>query len=150
MIQVTNDLTSTKINFLKDAGTESMPHKNQSLFEHLVGVRNKLKNMRAPDYVQDAGLFHSIYGTDSYKHQTTNDRKKVRELIGERAEFLVYMFCTMPRPRALSFGEIVDSCLRKELMMIHHANEEDMRNTVNTEMTMEEAYGGIGFDSGRT
>ena len=34
--------------------------------------------------------------------------------------------------------------------MIHHANEEDMRNTVNTEMTMEEAYGAIGFDSGRT
>ena len=150
MIQVTNDLTSTKINFLKDAGTESMPHKNQSLFEHLVGVRNKLKNMGAPDHVQDAGLFHSIYGTDSYKNQTTNDRQKVKDLIGERAELLVYMLCTMPSPRAQSFGEFFDSCLRKELMMIHHANEEDMRNTVNTEMTMEEAYGGIGFDSGRT
>ena len=150
MIQVMNDLTSTKINFLKEAGTESMPHRNQSLFEHLVGVRDKLKTMGADDHVQDAGLFHSIYGTDSYKHQTTNDRQKVKELIGERAELLVYMFCTMPRPRAQSFGEIVDSCLRKELMMIHHANEEDMRNTVNTEMSMEEAYGAIGFDSGRT
>ena len=150
MIQAMNDLTSTKINFLKDAGTESMPHKNQSLFEHLVGVRNKLKNMGAPDHVQDAGLFHSIYGTDSYKNQTTNDRQKVKDLIGERAELLVYMFCTMPRPRAQSFGEIVDSCLRTELMMIHHANEEDMRNTVNREMTMEEAYGTMGYDSGRT
>ena len=144
------DLTSTKIKFLQEAGTESMPHKNQSLFEHLVGVRDKLKNMGAPDHVQDAGLFHSIYGTDSYKNQTTNDRRKVKDLIGERAELLVYMFCTMPRPRAQSFGEIVDSCLRKELMMMHHANEEDMRDTVDREMTMEEAYGAIGFDSGRT
>jgi hypothetical protein len=149
MIQVMKDLTSTKIKFLQEAGTESMPHKNQSLFEHLVGVRDKLKNMGAPDHVQDAGLFHSIYGTDSYKNQTTNDRRKVKDLIGERAELLVYMFCTMPRPRAQSFGEIVDSCLRKELMMMHHANEEDMRDTVDREMTMEEAYGGIGFDSGR-
>ena len=79
-----NDLTSTKIKFLQEAGTESMPHKNQSLFEHLVGVRDKLKNMGAPDHVQDAGLFHSIYGTDSYKNQTTNDRRKVKDLIGER------------------------------------------------------------------
>ena len=87
-----NDLTSTKIKFLQEAGTENMPHKNQSLFEHLIGVRDKLRDMGAPEHVQDAGLFHSIYGTTVYLNQTTNDRKKIRELIGERAETLVYMF----------------------------------------------------------
>ena len=145
-----NDLTSTKIKFLQEAGTENMPHKNQSLFEHLIGVRDKLRDMGAPEHVQDAGLFHSIYGTTVYLIQTPNDRKKIRELIGERAETLVYMFCTLPEPRVHSFGEIADSCLRKELMMIHHANSEDQRFTVDREMTMEEAYGNIGFDSGRT
>ena len=35
-------------------------------------------------------------------------------------------------------------------MMIHHENSEDQIFTVNREMTMEEAYGNIGFDSGRT
>ena len=29
---------------------------------HLIGVSNILESMGTPQYVQDAGLFHSIYG----------------------------------------------------------------------------------------
>ena len=36
-----------------------------------------LEELDAPEYLQDAGLFHSVYGTASFKHQSTNDRNKV-------------------------------------------------------------------------
>ena len=57
-----NDLTSTKIDFLKRLGTEETKHSGGTLFDHLIGVSNILEEMGAPQHVQDAGLFHSIYG----------------------------------------------------------------------------------------
>ena len=62
------DLTSTKIEFLKNIGTEKIPHSGDTLLSHLVGVYEILKNQGAEEYVQDAGLFHSIYGTSSFLH----------------------------------------------------------------------------------
>ena len=142
-----NDSISTKIKFLKKFHTEDIPNKNQSLFDHLGGTRDKLKDMGAEEYIQDAGLFHSIYGTASFKHQTVSDRSVITSLIGEEAEHLVYLFCTLTKPRTQHILALEDYKIRNDLLLISAANEYDM--SLKSEMSMEEAYGHIGFDSGR-
>ena len=49
-----NDLISTKIDFLKEMGADKTPHRNKTLLEHLIGVSEILKEMNAPEYIQDA------------------------------------------------------------------------------------------------
>ena len=63
-----SDSTSTKIDFLKAMGADEIPHSGRTLLEHLVGVFNILKDMDVAQHVQDAGLYHSIYGTALLHH----------------------------------------------------------------------------------
>ena len=135
-----NDLTSIKIDFLKKVGTEDIPHSGVTLFDHLIGVFNILKDMDVAQHVQDAGLYHSIYGTAVFHHQTTSDRGVVRNIIGERAEHLAYLFCVLGREtnRKTEISEISDKEIRRELMLIDYANGEEQDS--RKEMTLEEAY----------
>jgi len=58
-----------------------------------------LRRWGLPEPVCYGGLFHSMYGTDGFKRNalTTDDRHEVRALIGEEAERLVYLFCSIRR-----------------------------------------------------
>ena len=134
------DLNTTKINFLKELGTQNKTHSASTLLEHLIGVRDILKDMNAPEYVQDAGLFHSVYGTQSFRYQSTRDREKIVELIGEKAENLVFIFCTLSEPRALSISELDDTVVRNDLKLIDYANQTEITNRRNPEATWEEVY----------
>lgn len=118
-----------KIGFLKSIGTEDSAHHNQSLIEHLKGVMNSLKELGQPEYVQDAGLFHSVYGTESYQHVSTTDRGAVRDLIGEQAEELVHFFCVCKKPRFENIMRLPSGTFQRDLLALHWANEEDMRKT---------------------
>ena len=135
-----NDLTSTKIDFLKKLGTENTEHGGGTLLDHLIGVSNILEEMGAPQHVQDAGLFHSIYGTAVFHHQTIADRSVVQSVIGERAEHLAYLFCILGREtdRKTEIAQISDKETRKELMLIDYANSEEQGS--RKEMTWGEAY----------
>ena len=134
------DLTSTKINFLKELDTENTPHSGGSLFDHLIGVMKILEKMNAPQHVQDAGLFHSIYGTSKFHQQTTADRGVIKSVIGEKAERLVYLFCILGREtnRKTEIAQISDKETRRELMLIDYANDEEQGS--RKEMTWGEAY----------
>lgn len=74
-------------------------HSGRSLMDHLYGTYLLLDAYedKLPTFVKKAGLYHNIYGTESYHH--TNElklpRSFVRNLIGEEAENLVYDFCNM-------------------------------------------------------
>ena len=67
-----------------------------------------LKAWGAGDDVCDAGLFHSIYGTEGFQGFCLpyERRDDVRALIGTRAERLVYVFCVVDR---LSVDNDLDS-----------------------------------------
>jgi hypothetical protein len=137
-----NDLTSIKIDFLKKLGAEDTEHSGGTLLDHLVGVSNILEEMGVPQHVQDAGLFHSIYGTAVFHHQTTADRGVVRSIIGDKAEHLAYLFCILGREtnRKTEISQISDKETRRELMLIDYANNEEQNSRKNKEMTLEEAY----------
>ena len=84
-----NDLTFTKkIDFLKSIGSDKVKHSGRTLLEHLIGTRERLKELGAPEYLQDAGLFHSVYGTVYFMPEggLVEDRQNIKDLIGEQAE----------------------------------------------------------------
>jgi uncharacterized protein (TIGR02466 family) len=78
--------------FLID-NTKNIKHSNEFFINHLIGVYNILKQINQKEDVCLAGLFHSIYGTDSFKTNLSIERKQIKELIGEYSEQLVYEFC---------------------------------------------------------
>ena len=88
-----------RLRFLRKASTEQMPHSEVGLFDHLLGTRRLLVEWKARPALCDAGLFHSVYSTDHYELTAIplSMRHEVRQLIGDEAETLVWLFCMMRR-----------------------------------------------------
>lgn len=88
------------LNFLKEVGAESTPHiKDKSLRAHLIRVHKILTTWECTESVQYAGLCHSLYSTEFFKTAllTVDRRPELQKLIGEEAEELVYLFCSIKR-----------------------------------------------------
>lgn len=85
--------------FFIETGSSDIEHTDKSYLAHAIAVHNDLKRWGADDELCRAGLFHSIYGTELFKlfQYPLENRPKVRELIGERAEQLAYWVCAMRR-----------------------------------------------------
>ncbi len=88
---------------LNGFGTETIEHFGRSLRDHLTGTARLLRDWAAQAHVCRAGLFHAIYGTATFPQASveSSQRALIRELIGDRAELLVYLFCTADRRRLL-------------------------------------------------
>ena len=67
------------------------------------------------------------------------DRQVVKDLIGEQAEEVAYWFCVLDKPRNENIWNIKSDKLRKDLIMLEQANQDDMSE--NNIMSWEEAYG---------
>jgi len=114
-----------KEDYLESLGCHEVSHgkgRSSTLFSHLNIVFTVLKHNDAPQYLQDAGLFHSVYGTTYFKPKMTEDREVVRSLIGDKAENLVYLFCNMKHPRKKNIELIQDDEVREDLLNIERAN----------------------------
>ena len=75
-------------------------HKVGTFRHHLVGVARSLALWNQPREVRLLGLLHSVYGNafvDLVKFDPASERARIRELVGDEAETLVYLFCTLPR-----------------------------------------------------
>jgi hypothetical protein len=121
------DLISTKIDFLESIGCGEIDHSGRTLLEHLIGTYKILDERSAPIHVCDAGLFHSVYGTAYFKPKTISlsNRDIVKDIIGEGAENLAFMFCVIPTPRFANIMSLTDEKVRDELLMIEDANREE-------------------------
>ena len=131
----------SKLEFLKEVGCQNVRHQDRTLLEHLIGTSEKLKKLGAPQYLQDAGLFHSIYGTASFMPNRgvvkLEERDKIQELIGEQSEEIVYWFCIMNTPRLEQIQKFTGQ-LKTDLLLLHTANQTDISE--NNMMTWDEAY----------
>ncbi len=75
----------------------------KSFSQHLFNVYSFLKSQSLPDEVCDAGLFHSIYGTEFYHFQSAGiTRDVVRGYVGEYAEELAYILSSAVSGRIAS------------------------------------------------
>jgi len=87
------------IKFLKKNGADATPHSGRTLLDHLIGTHNLLEKWHRRDSVCDAGLFHSIYGTENFPNVTIapSMRLLVKKLIGEEGEKLAWTFGVLER-----------------------------------------------------
>jgi hypothetical protein len=97
-----------RIAFLHAHGAATAGHGVRTLIEHLQGVSDLLVAYGARPALCDAGLFHSVYGTESYQQQTIPDdlRPQVINLIGAEAERLARLFGVMEKE---SFYALLDA-----------------------------------------
>lgn len=80
------------INYLVSKKTQEVPHYKKNLFQHLINVYNTLRMWKREEDLCYAGLFHSIYGNEYFTHQVEKDRFIIENLIGSRAESIVYQY----------------------------------------------------------
>jgi hypothetical protein len=85
--------------FLTGRGARELAHPGGTLYEHLVRVADLLAGWGADIDLQAAGLCHACYGTDGYPHAllALSDRPVLADLIGTRAESLVYLYGSCDR-----------------------------------------------------
>jgi len=85
--------------FLVELGIESVPHSQKNYLAHLIAVHHLMKDAGCDEELCQAGMFHSIYGTQLFQgFKVELDRRDdVRRLIGDRAERLAYLNCAMDR-----------------------------------------------------
>jgi Domain of unknown function (DUF6817) len=85
--------------FLAAQGADALDHSEADLLSHLLGVQGLLQQWGAREAVCDAGLFHSVYGTEYFTEIAVSLalRPKVQALIGDEAEALAHAFATMHR-----------------------------------------------------
>jgi len=77
-----------------------LEHTGSEAFDaHLKGVQAILRYWDAPNYLYNAGLFHSIYGTEGFQGYALplSERDAIRGLIGNKAERLCWIFCMVDR-----------------------------------------------------
>lgn len=89
-----NNQKSERIKLLDFVPVKKIEHFGRPLKQHLIGTHDLLDEWENSEDVCLAGLFHSVYGTNTFLQAalTTESRDDVRSLIGERAEALVYVF----------------------------------------------------------
>jgi len=91
--------TKQLTDFLVGLGIEKIPHTRKSYLGHLLSVYRLMQAQGCDEEVCRAGMFHSIYGTQLFQgfKLSLDQRPELRNLIGERAERLAYLNCTMKR-----------------------------------------------------
>ena len=92
---MTDGVSAYHLGLLDELRTDDSPHSKRTLRTHLLGTLQYLRDWGLDEPVAVAGLFHSIYGTQSYTRQSTSldDRHEMRARMGERAERLAWQFC---------------------------------------------------------
>ena len=103
----------------------------------LVQYRAFLEQWGNDPEVCRGGLFHSIYGTQSYKMQSASldDRQRIRDVIDERSERLAFLFCVTRRGQ---FFEELGKPDAKLHDRIHKTDEpvtqDELRDLIEMEM----------------
>lgn len=88
---------------LRGFHADATEHSGRHLIDHLTGTWRLLDGWGNRRAVCRAGLFHSIYGTNSFpiRSAAVSDRPAIRAAIGDEAERLAFLFCTTDRPVSL-------------------------------------------------
>lgn len=97
------------IEVLGRQGAREIWHKHGTFLDHLLGVWRILTIWRQPADVCRLGLMHSIYSNSFVRMKVfdaehADGRAAVRDLVGEEAERLVYLFCEIRREELLSLA----------------------------------------------
>lgn len=87
------------IEFLIAHDASSLAHSDATLLQHLIGTWRLLAGWGMDVACCNAGLFHSVYGTEVFRQTAIalDERNAVAHTIGPEAEYLAYVFGMMER-----------------------------------------------------
>jgi hypothetical protein len=87
-----------RLAFLRGLGFEGVQHDSHVPFlSHLIGTARTLRSWGARPALCDAGLFHSVYGTEYFPLEADLPREDVIAVIGPEAERVAWLWCTVRR-----------------------------------------------------
>ncbi|MCB9372285.1 MAG: DUF427 domain-containing protein [Microthrixaceae bacterium] len=87
-----------RLAFLRRLGFEGVAHDSHVPFlAHLVGTARTLRSWGCRPALCDAGLFHSVYGTEYFELDEGASADEVRSVIGPEAERVAWLWCTIER-----------------------------------------------------
>ena len=90
--------TGERLALLRRLGFGELTHDSHVPFlSHLLGTRRVLVEWGSRPALCDAGLFHSAYGTEYFPVDRPADRDDVRAVIGDEAEQIAWVWCTIVR-----------------------------------------------------
>lgn len=90
--------THAQLALLRRLGFADLQHDSHVPFmSHLLGTRRLLARWGERQALCDAGLFHSAYGTEYFPVEHPAGRDEVREVIGDDAEEIAWLWCTIRR-----------------------------------------------------
>ncbi len=90
--------TGPRLALLKRLGFGDLTHDSHVPFmSHLLGTRRVLVEWGERPALCDAGLFHSAYGTEYFPVDHPAERDEVRGVIGDDAEEIAWLWCTIRR-----------------------------------------------------
>lgn len=84
---------------LEQLGAADKAHLNGELLTHLQGTSALLQKWGCEEVLCTAGLFHAAYGTAGFDSElmAIEARQTLRDIIGERAEAIVYLYAVCDR-----------------------------------------------------
>jgi hypothetical protein len=87
--------------WLRERGADAIEHVGGTLYAHLCRVHDRMAAHGLALDVRLAGLTHAAYGTDGFPVALLDiaERRRLREVVGERAERLVYLYGGCDRGR---------------------------------------------------
>ncbi len=85
------------VDYFHSLATEDVTHTDGTYMGHCFSVYRDMKKWGFDEDLARAGLFHSIYGTELFDRfkLDVEKRDEIRDLIGERAERLAYINCSI-------------------------------------------------------
>lgn len=110
-----------KFTFLENL-TSNIPHSGSTFYSHLYHTGYLLWKMGEPEYLCDAGLYHSVYDTSYFKANLNVSRNKVKEIIGEKAEELVFNFCRLENRTLTLLNSHFEKNMHIDLLKIEYVN----------------------------
>ncbi|MGW1774934.1 DUF6817 domain-containing protein [Streptomyces sp. NPDC002104] len=81
-------------------GLHKIAHQDETLLDHMFRACDILQDMKAPDHVCLAILFHGVYGTEGLHNDNVESipedkRAEVRAVVGPQVEEMIYNFSVM-------------------------------------------------------
>lgn len=104
----TPPITGARLDLLRSLGFAELQHDSHVPFlSHLIGTRRLLASWGCRPALCDAGLFHSVYGTEFFVPERQPDRETVTAIIGPEAERVAWLWCYIRRASLDRAGQTV-------------------------------------------
>jgi hypothetical protein len=91
-------VTGPRLDLLRSLGFGELQHDSHVPFlSHLIGTRRLLVEWGSRPALCDAGLFHSVYGTEYFEPARQADRDGVVAIVGAEAVRIAWLWCNIRR-----------------------------------------------------